>query len=207
MNYLPELLDPALPGALVLDVGPPLLPGFIARDDEFCSLELHRASLDLQRQRVPVHDTQHEVVAYPAVELVDDYLFLAVIAVEPDCVVTIGFCEDVRVRVFLEGLAGLARAGLAPPDMELRASGRISGACEGRAGCRDPGPVAERDRGALLEQREVPASVLQEREGALQVVPRALRARRSADGPRAGDPRLLLARVGAALLARAVGLL
>lgn len=110
------LLDAALEGAGAVDVGVPVLPLLVGRENKTVSLELNEASLDGDANRIAVQQTQQQIVLDPAVELVDDDGVLALVAVEPDVAVGVGLGEDIGVRVLGDGLTGLARARVAPVD-------------------------------------------------------------------------------------------
>lgn len=75
------------------------------------------ASLGGQLQRVHVEDAEQEVVGAPSVELVEDEGLLVGAAIEPDRS-PVGFGDDVGVGVLVEGLAGLAGAGLSGEDLD-----------------------------------------------------------------------------------------
>lgn len=120
MSDLAPLLDPALEGGTVVNVGVPVRPGLVGREDEAGGLELDEATLDRELQGVAVEDTEQQIVLDPAVELVEDDGVLPLVAVEPDVAVSVRLGEDVGVRVLVGSFASLAGAGLTPVDVDLR---------------------------------------------------------------------------------------
>lgn len=119
LDHGAELLDAALECRLVVDVGVPLGPRLVRRENKARSLELRESSLDGDRYLITVEHAQEHVILDPSVELVDEDGLLSVVHVPPEVAVVVGLGEDEGVGIVGCGLAGFARAGLSPEDEDL----------------------------------------------------------------------------------------
>lgn len=102
----------------------------VARENKSRSLQVNRASLELDLARAAIQDPQEQVVADPSVELVEDDDFLAVVAVEPEVLSGVGPGHDVGVGVGIEGPLGLAGSRVTPPDVDLGGDVAVAGLAE-----------------------------------------------------------------------------